>query len=1761
MRSILASILAFSFAGAALLAQTLPGFGTFSPDRGFMAYGSYSVSDTENINEANGGLTLRYPLASLPPGRGGFTHGIGLVYNSQIFDLTTEAATPIYAYGNTYCDPSPCPQKINVLTRHKLQGGWQYSFSYVLEEETRPGDVPCTSTNELGWAMKKYTLTLPDGSSHTLRMIGSKDYYGDGYYRHDFNGTKACPLAPGGPIDSPVSFYTTDGSFIQVVKNSSSWTATFPDGKRVSGSSHRASQICGRNDNCVSIQNSLDPADGDKPITEVVDAIGRRIRIKYNIDACLDPPNCTSSSDQIFAPGYGGTGSDPTASPAYQWNVIWTNSSVGSSGDALNYFCNSPTEPLPEGTPYTCKMVSTVRNVQQIVLPTGAGALKYEFLYADDSAPAGMKGWGEIREVRLPNASPGADYRPRVEYLWKLRPTGLFRDAQRDAENSIISKSLFRREELAGTSMNVPTETWTYTFPRGASLTGTITGPDGGTTTNHFIMSNDLGRHDLVWKTVSHAGGIIEKHWERNEPWLGTPANADRRNIYVRAEFRKPPGANQYSAVVFELDKNGNTKKQTEYDFGVQFGRDTLGVPNSAPTSGTVLRTALYDYYFETQPAAMLPPLDYEQTDANAYWRNYGLRVKGAKKRTTVKGASGIEESATDFFYDSPGTTANLTSEAKWDNSNGAVLPPAGGLSRLAGNAEVTDYTWTAGNLTGSTGPDNDVTILTYGELAGCPSNHTNLYPTQVVQHSGPGGLPATFEFQYDCATGLLKKLVKEPGLSAKAITVTGAYDLYGRPTGQVTAAGVGGSTLLRQAGTEYNDTARWVRQTASLDGPSDMRLAAVFHFDGMGQLTRDRRTDDSGGAVSASSTNGVVSERFARYVASEGRYELESSTYKPSPEAAVTQPPRAWARKLFDRDGRLVESKTFKGDALPPPWGANGNVASSTTYSYSGASTTITDAAEKQRTETRDGLGRQKSVSDGGLVQAIYEYDSRDQVTQVTQTDSANYGSTFTQIRTFSYTSLGRLESASNPESGIARYKYYPGGALKERKDARNVTVTLTYDGAQRVKTWTYSDGTPGVLYCYDGEVYDSGSCQALSGRSSDGADYPKGRLTGIGTTVAWTNHEQIDGLGRTLRVKQGVAGLGEKVLTYGYAANDAVKQIGYPSGRMVTYALSDAGRATQVTGLLGGQTTQYVSEAKYSASGMPLSWKLSGGLVKETRSYNWLGQMTGMEALRNTDLLLRLTFDYPAFGNNGNLLGQTVETGTRTFRQYYGYDGANRLRLAMERGSNGWDLSTATCGGIQGTWAGGEWCVRYGHDGFGNAWSPEHPGAGGLAANGPSWYLHTDNGTYVNNRFKDVGYDPAGNQTQVQVNNAQRVGDYDGDSRLICVRDTVPETTTVAENFYDGEGRRVKRTVSGLTTYYVYGLDGAVAAEYQTPLQAGSVGPKYVLTDHLGSTRMLISGDGTPVVRRDYEPFGMEIARSGEGYGAADSTAWRFTGKERDGETGLDYFGARYFSGAQGRFTSPDLLMASGRTGVAQSWNRYAYVLNNPLSYVDPTGMQEVPTSCGVGNLDCLQAESQAIANAFNADTGIGILKGVANSAISANATVSPGLGLLFMALGSPQFQATNTNQQIGMFLAAATEAAFGIVAGGATTNTTTTTVFRVEGAANTRLGIGPNGSVSIEGSNMLFLNFGQEGRAQQFLQHRVAQGTDAAQIKSFEVPTSFLQDLRKSAVPESLARQNPNAPIRVDATKAPDQFGLRPAQIEALRKVIVPGSGRTY
>jgi RHS repeat-associated protein len=113
----------------------------------------------------------------------------------------------------------------------------------------------------------------------------------------------------------------------------------------------------------------------------------------------------------------------------------------------------------------------------------------------------------------------------------------------------------------------------------------------------------------------------------------------------------------------------------------------------------------------------------------------------------------------------------------------------------------------------------------------------------------------------------------------------------------------------------------------------------------------------------------------------------------------------------------------------------------------------------------------------------------------------------------------------------------------------------------------------------------------------------------------------------------------------------------------------------------------------------------------------------------------------------------------------------------------------------------------------------------------------------------------------------------------------------------------------------------------------------------------RLVTDGSGNVVSRHDYLPFGEEITggyagrTAALGFGGSEGVTQRFTGKERDQESGLDYFGARYYGSALGRFTSPDWSAQPQPVPYAslsnpQTLNLYQYMRNNPLGGADQDG-----------------------------------------------------------------------------------------------------------------------------------------------------------------------------------------------------------------------------
>ncbi len=205
------------------------------------------------------------------------------------------------------------------------------------------------------------------------------------------------------------------------------------------------------------------------------------------------------------------------------------------------------------------------------------------------------------------------------------------------------------------------------------------------------------------------------------------------------------------------------------------------------------------------------------------------------------------------------------------------------------------------------------------------------------------------------------------------------------------------------------------------------------------------------------------------------------------------------------------------------------------------------------------------------------------------------------------------------------------------------------------------------------------------------------------------------------------------------------------------------------------------------------------------------------------------------------------------------------------------------------------------------------------------------------------DYAFDSVGNTTSDALG---RTFKYDSENKQVEVKNA--SSVTIGQYFYDGDGKRVKKIVSGdsgETTIFVYDAAGKQIAEYSTnvlPIEDAKVA--YLTADHLGSPRINTDRDGNVASRHDYHPFGEEITAVTTsiripdlGYDV-DSVRKKFTGYERDDESGLDFADARMYVNQLGRFTGVDA--GAFTPADPQNFNRYIYVQNNPMKFVDPTG-----------------------------------------------------------------------------------------------------------------------------------------------------------------------------------------------------------------------------
>jgi RHS repeat-associated protein len=440
-----------------------------------------------------------------------------------------------------------------------------------------------------------------------------------------------------------------------------------------------------------------------------------------------------------------------------------------------------------------------------------------------------------------------------------------------------------------------------------------------------------------------------------------------------------------------------------------------------------------------------------------------------------------------------------------------------------------------------------------------------------------------------------------------------------------------------------------------------------------------------------------------------------------------------------------------------------------------------------------------------------------------------------------------------------------------------------------------------------------------------------------GSGAT-SW-NHDKM---GRLLTEKRNIDGI-TQAISYTYNLDGSIGTLTYPdTGEVITYTMGGDGRPTAAQ---DNNSINYVESATYAPPG-----QLTGALYGKTASFTGI-TITNAYNDRLQPLLLSETnpsgtaffglcydfhlgvaintppcsFSKYTTGDNGNVF--TIQNNGTTGRtQSFTYDVLNRISTAQSSANY--------------------WGETYTIDAWGNLTT-----IGQIS--GKTNFENLSEPVGTNNQFASssgFSYDAAGNFTSSGTSGMNFR--YDAENRLAY-------TSAGYTYYYDGDGNRVAKSNGTSSTVYWRDLSGNTLLESSltgTNLEAyiffngtrtarldvstGNV--NYYFSDQVGSHGVVVTANGSQCEQDiDYYPYGGVMSD----WCPAEQQHYRFNGKERDTESGLDNFGARYNNSALGRFMTPDwaakpVNVPYANFGNPQSLNLYSYVENNPTTVGDPDG-----------------------------------------------------------------------------------------------------------------------------------------------------------------------------------------------------------------------------
>ncbi len=846
-------------------------------------------------------------------------------------------------------------------------------------------------------------------------------------------------------------------------------------------------------------------------------------------------------------------------------------------------------------------------------------------------------------------------------------------------------------------------------------------------------------------------------------------------------------------------------------------------------------------------------------------------------------------------------------------------------LTRSDGSSEVTVSTY-----------DNDATNWLIGQLRS--STVTKIGSGTPA----PAALTKRVAFNYLPNTGLLQSEVLEPGHLQLQLIKSYQYDAFGNITHK-TVSGIGVQprtevTVYDNRGvfpvsvtnalgqTETKTTDVRFGKVTSVTGPNG--ITTLWQYDSFGRFSSEQRADGTvmttqyqfpgAGAptntalqlrVSATGLPDVVtySDLLGRQIRKEttgfnGKRILEDKAYNTKGNLTHVSDhyfvgaTAAWTVSDYDDLGRVTRV-TQPGNRI-------------TQTVYNGLSTSVVNPLNQTTTQVVDAQGFVLTSTDAQGQTLSFKNDSYGNPVEIMD---PLLNTTFIE-----YDIQGKKTRLIDPDTGISRFTYNALGELLTETNALNQTTTYSYDLLGRMLQRSSPDGVESWLY--DTAVNGIGKLARVTGLNGYLESYQYdslGRLSRTSTTVggrSYISSQTYDALGR--------------VDLFVYPSTFTIKNIynayGYLSEIRRTDLNSTVWRSNQL-----------------NAKGQLELQTFGNGLVTNKIYDTATGYLTAIQ----TQGAQNLTFSYDALGNL--LERQDLRAG---LTENFTYDTLNRLLSSTIQGRSPVTVQYDYIGNIisrsdVGTYS------------YGSGAGPHAvTSISGPKANA---YAYDAAGNRVTSNSGSISYSVSGKPVAITKGSNRVEFDLNPADQRIEERVYSNGTLTERKAYVNGLYESSVKGVTTTNTHYIKGSDGLVAIltnTLSTQSTTGSSTPptpgsrnsllsksqiRYVHLDHLGSIQTITDTTGRVMEVLSFDAWGQR--RDAFTWDNAPSSIGRltdrgFTGHEHLDEVSLIHMNGRVYDPEIGRFVSADPFIQTPWN--LQSYNRYSYVLNNPLSMTDPSG-----------------------------------------------------------------------------------------------------------------------------------------------------------------------------------------------------------------------------